>query len=230
MANTRLVISASPLVKIYLPQWHDRLLENPDLINKVYANDEQTFEFDIPRGIRAFRMTFNKPVAVVARGESEVETLYNWLIGESGMSQHETDCYGVVPFDPQFDMISTLDHMASLEALAAGDMEKAMKAKRELDKLQKDTAERIAKLRVEVKKQSEERIKRAMKNVHSNLIKQWQRNEETGMGKYPPSVSEALGRYAMNAEIAKMDERRQRLHNMMVPQVPETKAQARAGK
>lgn len=229
MATTRLVISASPLVKIYLPQWHDRLLENPDLINKVYANDETTFDFDIPRGIRAFRMTFNKPIAVVAGRESEVETLYNWLIGESGMSQHETDCYGVVPFDPQFDMISTLDHMASLEALANGDVKKAMAAKKELDKLQKDTAERIAKLRVDVKKQSEARIKRAMKNVHSNLIKQWQRNEESGMGKYPPSMTEALGRYAMNAEIAKMDERRQRLENMMTPQIPADRPKVKHG-
>ena len=214
-SNARLVISASPLVKVYLPQWHERLLDEPDLIFREYSNDEPTFTFDIPRGIKAFKMTFNKPVAVHGSDDKEIESLYQWLIGEMAQSQHETDCYGVVPFDPNIDMVGTLDHMASLEALASGDAKKALRAKQELDKIQKDIGERMSKLRTEVKKQSEARIKRAMKTNHNNLIRQWQTNVEQGLGKYPPSIAEALGRHALDKEIAVMESKQAKLARFM---------------
>lgn len=219
----RYIISASPLVKVYLTEWHERLKENPELIFDATT----PFSFSIPSGIQAFRVDFNKPMlvkkpkpgsyeqankgksaelielpgaSVVSEGK-EIETLYNWLTGEAGLSYHETDIFGCVPFDPGFDVVERVDQMAAYEALLSGDPKEALKAKKELDKIQQDTAKRVAEARHKVKAASEARIKRAMRTVHNNLIKQWQHNQEMKLGKYPPSISEALGKIALSAEL-----------------------------
>ncbi len=224
----RYIISASPLVKIYLKEWEERLTEDPDLIFK----DDDKFSFSIPTGIQAFKVDFNRPMLVhrskpgssyqaddgksdkiiqlpnasmVSEGK-EIEMLYGWLIGDSGQSYLETDIFGCVPFETGVDLVERVDHMAALEALLDGDPKAATKAKRELEKVQLDTANRIKDARARVKKDSEARIKRAMKTVHNNLIRQWAINSENNMGKYPPSVAEALGAHALGAELkAKAD-------------------------
>src|SRR4051812_18296235 len=107
----RYVICSSPLVKTFLVEWHDRLLTDPEEMYN-WGDPKQPWTFDVPRGCSAFRMTFNKPVAVTGRDDSEVETLYKWLIGESGHSQHETDLYGIVPFEPGVDLVERQDEIA----------------------------------------------------------------------------------------------------------------------
>lgn len=193
----RYVISGSPLVKIYLLEWHDRLLENPDLMYD-YATP---FTFDVPRGCSAFRMNFNKPVAVTGRDDKEVEVLYSWLVGESGHSQHETDLFGIVPFDPGVDLVERQDELARLEELMSDDPKVAAKAQKEIAAIQRDTALRIKTMRENIKQESAARITRAMKINHNNLVKQWSINEEMKMGKHRPSESEALGALALNAVI-----------------------------
>lgn len=231
------VIAASPLVKIYLREWWERLTENPDLIFK----DDDKFTFTVATGTSAFNVDFNKamlvqrpkpgssyqadegrsgkivqlPNASVVSEGKEIECLYNWLIGEAGQSYHETDIFGIVPFDPGFDLVDRVDQMAVYEALLNGDPKEAVKAKRELDKIQTDTAKRMTEVRQNVKKDSEFRIKRAMKTVHNNLIRQWQTNEESKMGKYPPSISEALGAHALDAELKAKAEKGKALHGKM---------------
>ncbi len=228
------VISASPLVKIYLPEWAERLTEDPDLI----FDKETPFQFSINTGTSGFVLDFNKPMlvhrkrpgssyqaddgrsakiiqlpnsSIVSEGK-EIEAIYGWLIGDSGQSYLETDIYGCVPFDPGIDMVERIDHMAALEALLSGDMATATRAKRDLDQVQADTAKRMADARARVVKDSEARIRRAMKTVHNNLIRQWQINAESNMGKYPPSISEALGAHALSAEIAAKKEKGKALY------------------
>lgn len=233
----RYVISASPLVKIYLKEWEERLSENPDLI----FDHEAKFSFSVATGTSGFKLDFNKPMLVHkpipgssyqkdegrssdiiqlpnANMQSEgkdIEALYGWLIGESGHSRLETDIFGIVPFDTGIDLIDRVDQMAALEAILDGDPKAAVKAKKELDKIQMDTAKRVAEVRNKVKKDSEQRIKRAMKVVHNNLIRQWAINVETGLGKYPPSIAEALGAHALNEEIKAKKEKGKALFGKM---------------
>lgn len=233
----RYVIAASPLVKIYLREWEDRLTEDPDLIFK----EDDKFKFSVATGTSAFVLDFNKPMLVhkpkagsyyqADEGRSEkliqlpnasmqsegkeIEALYGWLIGEQGHSRLETDLYGIVPFDTGVDLVDRVDQMAALEAIMSGDPAAATKAKREYDKIQQDTARRIKEVRDKVKKDSEVRIKRAMKVVHNNLIRQWAVNAETGLGKYPPSVAEALGAHALDKELKEKAERGKALYGKM---------------
>ncbi len=238
----RYVIAASPLVKIYLKDWEDRLTENPDLIfDDDPANPDNKFSFSVATGTSGFKLDFNRPMLVFrpkpgssyqadeGRSEKiiqlpnanmqsegkEIESLYGWLIGEMGHSRLETDIFGIVPFDTGIDLVDRVDQMAALEALLDGDPKAAVRAKKELDKIQLDTARRVAEVRNKVKKDSEARIKRAMKVVHNNLIRQWQINSESNMGKYPPSVAEALGAHALNAELKAKAEKGKALFGKM---------------
>ncbi len=194
----RYVISASPLVKIYLTEWHDRLLANPELMHDFKTD----FLFDVPRGCSSFKMKFNKPNVVTGKDDKEVETLFGWLTGEAGHSYHETDCYGIVAFDPGIDMMERQDEISRLEELMSEDPDIVRNAQKEIAKIQKDTAKRLKDLKESVILASEARIKRAMKASHNNLIKQWAANEEMKMGKHRPSEAEALGAYALDKEIA----------------------------
>lgn len=231
------IISACPLVKIYLKEWQERLTEDPEQI----FNSEQKFDFSIATGTTAFRVTFNKPMLVqkpvigssyqAEDGRSdriiqlpnasmtsegkEIDTLYGWLVGEAGQSYHETDIFGCVPFEPGFNVLDRVDQMAAFEALLAGDSKEALKAKRELDKIQQDTALKIATARAKVIKDSEFRIKRAMKTVHNNLIRQWEINKESNLGKYPPSISEILGAHALDTELKAKAEKGKALYGKM---------------
>ncbi len=233
----RYVIATSPLVKIYLPEWAERLTENPDLI----FDHETKFSFSVSTGTSGFKLDFNKPMLVFkpvpgssyqaddGRSErliqlpnanmqsegKEIEALYGWLTGETGHSRLETDIYGIVPFDPGMDVVDRIDQMAALEALLSGDPKQAVKAKRDLEKIQADTAKRIAEAREKVRKDSEVRIKRAMKVSHNNLIRQWQHNSEAGLGKYPPSLAEALGAHALDAELKAKAEKGKALYGKM---------------
>lgn len=193
----RYVICASPLVKMYLTEWHERLLDKPDLIYDA----TEDFTFDIPRGCSATKIRFNKPIAINGRDDKEIEVLYQWLIGESGHSYHETDLYGVVPFDPGVDLVERQDEVAQYENLMSEDPKAIAKAQKKIAEIQMDTARRLKTMREAVKASSEARILRAAKTVHNNLIRQWQLNEEQKMGKYPPSISEMLGAHALDKQI-----------------------------
>jgi hypothetical protein len=197
----RYVICASPLVKIYLQEWHDRLLAEPEEMYRMQEPEEPTWFFDIPHGCASMRIPFNKPYSVRGANDKEIETKFLWLIGESGHSQHETDLYGIVAFDPGIDLVERQDELARLESMLIDDPKKAAEARKKIAALQKDSTDRVIEMRKKLINMSEDRIKRAMKTVHNNLVKQWQINEEMKMGKHRPSQSEALGAYALDKEI-----------------------------
>lgn len=195
------VISASPLVTMYLEEWHDRLLEAPDLI---FENKED-FAFDVKSGCGAVaKLRFNKPFNVAdikGRSDKELDMIYGWMIGEAGHSYHETDQYGIVPFDPGVDLVERQDEMAQLDNLMSDDPKVVAETQKKIARIQKDTAARLRTMRESVKKASEARILRAAKTVHNNLMRQWQINEEMKLGKYPPSISEMLGAHALDKQI-----------------------------
>lgn len=136
--------------------------------------------------------------------EKEMQCLFDWLVGDEVADRPtETDLYGIVAFDPKIDLVSTQDRMALLELQVSDDPTEAARAKDELAKLQMDTAQRIKATRFEVRQRADKRVRRAMRTIHNNLIRQWQINEEQKLGKYPPSITEMLGARVLNDEIEK---------------------------
>ncbi len=202
----RLVIAASPLVKVYLREHWESLMESPDLM----TDDKTPFEYDVPRGCTAFKIKFNTPTEVHGRDDKEVLNLFNWLTGGMGGREFpETDAWGIVAFEPKVDLVARLDEMARLDAL---EDEVSMK---ELKKLRLDSRTAMQTARLEARKASEERIMRCMKNNHNNLIRQWQINEEMKMGKYPPSVAELMGAHALSDQISKANKKTQKVMQQM---------------
>lgn len=197
----RYVICASPLVKIYLTEWHDRLLADPEEMYRFPGQADPSWFFNINHGCSSVRIPFNKPYSIRGENDKEIETKFLWLIGESGHSQHETDPYGIVAFDPGIDLVERQDELARLESLLIDDPDQAVESRKRISALQKDSTDRVIEMRKRLILTSEDRIKRAMKTVHNNLVRQWEVNEEMKLGKHRPSESEALGAFALDKEI-----------------------------
>ena len=207
----RFVVCASPLVKCYLPEWHERLLEKPEHL----FDGEADFSFSITAGCAAFLVDFNKPMMVTAGRDDDVESKYLWLIGEAVGSQHENDIYGLVPFETTVDLVQRSDEIARLSMKMLNNPNGAEAAQKAIQRLQKDTSQALAKVREDAKERSERRIKRAMKRVHNNLVLQWQRNEEAKLGKYPPSMTELFGAHVLDAEIRKAQAKGEKIKSRM---------------
>jgi hypothetical protein len=65
------------------------------------------------------------------------------------------------------------------------------------------------------RKIADERVKRALKQMYSNLQRQWEINQEAGVGRHMPSNTEALGAHILQAEIQKSTESRQKMIQKM---------------
>jgi len=205
-------IAASPLVKIFLPEWEERLEENPDLI----FDSATPFEFDVDTGSRCVRVQFNKPMAPPGRGYDEQVNVFNFLTGGvTGANSRATDLYGIVHFNPQVDMVSAMDSMAMMDEMLSDDpkVQLAIQKKRMLE--QKAMVEKIKATRQQVVARSQARIIRHAKMNHNNLIAQWQRNEENKMGKYPPSFTELMGSYVLRDEIKKSENKQAKIKSRM---------------
>lgn len=194
-------IAASPLVKIFLPEWHDRLQANPDLI----YDTETPFEFTVSTGTRGIRVKFMTPMQVHGPDEKQNAAMYKWLTGgATGSESRDTDIYGIVKFDPKIDMVSMFDELAMLDDDPSKAKDAAAKRKAAKDAM-KSTHE-------QARKASDIRIIRALKFNHNNLMKQWQTNEEMKLGKHKPSISETIGMYALRQEIEAKESKSKDLH------------------
>lgn len=208
----KLVIAASPLVKVFLREWWDELMANPDAMTDF----KTPFSFDIQRGCKAFKSKFNVPMEITGSDDKEVLNLYNWLTGgPEGRDFPETDPWGVVAYDPKVDLVARLDEMSRLESLMEDDGSGPEVSMKELKKLRDDSKKSMLTARADARVKAEERILRCMKNNHNNLVRQWQLNEEMKMGKYPPSVSELMGAHALSDQIKKANAKTQKVMAQM---------------
>lgn len=207
----RFVVCASPMVKVFLGEWHERLLENPELIEDF----DTDFSFSVISGCAAFPVDFNKPMMVTAGRDDDVESKYQWLIGESVGAQQETDLYGLVPFETTVDLVQRADEISRLSMKILNDSKGAEAAQKAIQKIQKDTNAALAKVRQDAKDRSALRLRRAMKRNHNNLVKQWQRNEEMKLGRFPPSMTELFGAHVLDAEIRRAASRGEKIKTRM---------------
>lgn len=139
---------------------------------------------------------------IYVRDPLDLESTFNYLTGHGGGSvARQSDCFGIVPFDPDNALSRNFDELSLVDDLMSDDPAKVEAAKNNL------IASRIAAVKKHratvtgLKKQSETRILSHLRHKHNNLIAQWKRNEEMKMGKYPPSLSERLGYFVLDKEI-----------------------------
>ncbi len=197
--TTSYVIQASPLSRIFLPEWHDRCLADPKLLFDV-----EPFTIHIPRASGAIELVHNKPTlasSLLPRSkereitEDEVSPLVLWLTNEQN---HETDIYGVVDVPIQETVADAI-----MALIYEGDDKKRTN-------LINETRKQMAKGIVSARERADARVLRAcgkMYNIVKSTVEDMKKN---GKGIYSPSYSEALAMEVMKETIAarrKPDER-----------------------
>lgn len=218
-------MQASPLSKLFMRRYQRECEENPD-----FVFDDKAFDILIPRGSGSIVMTHNKPVLTQKLMPSqhnklnddfnagELESLVLWLTGgPNGMQSEETDVYGVVELKVNLDVGSAIVDVASLSEQDSEESKK--KAAKEYQDLQKSLVGATRQAMKEAKELADERVKRAIRITHMNLMRQYETLKQDGKGVYAPSVAEAVGAHILAAELDKAGANRkkmvERLANVM---------------
>ncbi len=197
--TTSYVVQASPLSRIFLPEWHDRCLSDPALLTSP-----EPFLMRIPRPCGSIELWHNKPTlasSLLIRtkermvDEDEVSPLVLWLTGEQNT---ETDIYGIVDVPIQENVADAI-----MALIYEGDDKKRVK-------LIEETRKTMAKGIVTARERADARVMRACGKMYSVVKATVEDMKKNGKGIYSPSYAEALALEVMKDTIAqrrKPDER-----------------------
>lgn len=227
------VIQASPLSRIFLPAYQRKLIDKPALI---FDPSLPPFEVVVPRVTGAVRLTHMKPVhqhnllprkgyvqdesgkvrelkrARVA-DRDEIRDLVPWLTGgDDGMGCEETDIYGIVQFDIGTDIVQEMVELMQSQLMAGGGAESNQG---DFLKMKKRYDSQVAAQLARARQIADEKVKRALRITHSNLIQSWDALETEGKGRYQASAAEGLGAFILNEEIAAGETSRQQMHDLL---------------
>lgn len=221
---TTYIVQASPLTKIFLPEWRDRCLENPELIA-----DTKPFEINIPRPCGDIQLTHMVPViatTLIPRSmldaqsgkstrlkieENVADPLIAWLTEENNS---ETDPWGVVaiPIETNVaDAVMTLIH--EKDGAKAG---------------KKLISEIHAKLQSDIigaRERADARVRRHCQKTYNTILETANELRKSGKGQYAPSVTEALALEILRDQIAvrrKADSRTQQIFERAMTEVAPT--------
>lgn len=221
------VVQASPLSKLFMHGWAEKLEANPELIF-----DPTPFEVSIPKTNGAIKLTHNKPVHITKLEPpqpSRIKDEYNvddlegmvlWLIGgEDGERNEETDIYGVVGLNLDMDVSGALADVALFDPESKDDKNKAAK---KFAEIQNELVKKTKGALDVAKEKADWRVKRAMRNTHLNLMKQYETLKTEGKGVYAPSVAEAIGAFVLKSEIDRSSQNRRKMVEMLANTMNET--------
>lgn len=198
------VIAASPLTRIFLPEWHQRCLDDPKLLFSA-----EPFLVRIPRPVGSIELTYNKPTlasSLLPRtkerevNEDEVSPLVLWLTGEQNT---ETDIYGIVDVPIQENVADAI-----MALLHEGDEKKRLK-------FIEETRKQMAKGIVTARERADSRVMRACGKMYSIVKTTVEDMKKNGKGIYSPSYAEALALEVMKDTIAKRRKPDDRAAEMM---------------
>jgi len=207
--------------------WGEKLEADPE---KIFS--DTPFEVMIPKTNGAIKLTHNKPVHITkleppqpSRIKDEymvddLEGLVLWLIGgEDGQRSEETDIYGVVGLAIDMDVSGALADVAMFDPDSKDDKAKAAK---KFSDIQNDLVKQTKSAIKEARDKADWRVKRAMRNTHINLMKQYETLKTEGRGVYAPSVAEAIGAYVLKSEIDASSANRRKMVEMLANTMTET--------
>ncbi len=189
-------ISASPYTKIFLPEWEDQIMEDPNLI----TDDKVPFHFNVPFTTGAVGMfEFNEIMrlddlpCVKRRLPEDRKGLFNILTGgTSGLEYRETALWGIVAVNLEMDMTKhTVESMhLQAEAIRSKDEKKVAAIKKKRDDIEKKFQEQYWAAQSSAKKVANEKVFDFIKFTAENLKDQWQKLKEDGKQPYNASTSE----------------------------------------
>lgn len=185
------LIQASPLTRIFLPEWHDKCLADPTLLMST-----KPFRVLIPRPCGAIELVHGQPVLAtsllprsedrVKSIEDEVSPLVQWLTDDQ---VGETDGYGVVAVPIQenvADAIMTLLYEKNVN---------------HQQKLLDETRTRIAQGIQISREKADARVMRACSKIYSVVKSTVEEMKKNNKGHYSPSYAESLALQVMKDQI-----------------------------
>jgi hypothetical protein len=208
-------IAASPLAKVFQPHLHQSLLENPE---NIFKTDSSIIY--VPRSCGRVALTLGVPKLIAGRQTSDKDEdilyLMHWLTGgPDGLQVQETECYGIVQLDLQDEVMARVTQMVH-EAMI--NPEAAKKAS-----LDDATRAEMARAKQNAVALSELRVMRAIRRCWEQLQKQYDINQESGLGKYRPSPTEVLCQYVLRKEINAEKARQARIDAAMADTLGEAR-------
>lgn len=203
-STTQYVIQASPLTRLFLPEWQGRCLDDPKILTST-----EPFTVHVPRPSGAIELVHNKPTlaaSLLPRSkerqitEDEVSPLVLWLTGEQNS---ETDIYGIVDVPIQDDVATAI-----MGLIYEGDEKRRVK-------LIEETRKHMAKGIVTARKRADERVMRACGKMYSIVKATVEDMKKNNKGVYMPSYSESLAMEVMKDIIAQRRKPDERAAEMM---------------
>lgn len=220
------VVQASPLTKLFMSEWAQRIEQNPDIVFEPVD-----FEIRVPRPFGGLIFQHNKPVRstnVIPHSPNRKKTNDNviddlegtifWLTGgPDGQRSEETDIYGIVALHIDFDVSTAL---TDISLFADSDTEVSRKkAADSYKEMQRTLVKQTGDAMKAAKELADFRVRRALRITHHNLMKQYETLRSDGKGVYSPSLAEAVGAHIIASEIEQGGENRrkmlQRLNEVM---------------
>jgi hypothetical protein len=224
------VVQASPYTKIFMPEWEAKCINDPTLIE---ASAPGLFTVRIQRPIGGLVLEHLKPrhvttllprlttmpdgsKAVMRKvEEDEVSPLLQWL---TGPTSEETDIWGVVNIEIGTQFEDAMTELIALTLQGGTEAQQAEVLKRQIA-IQRDVAKSMAVRIAEARKVADDRVKRALRITHNNLIKSWENLRGQNLGTYEPSTQETLGYRIIKAEIDRRQAAQQKINREMVESV-----------
>lgn len=187
------LLQASPLTRLFLPEWHYQCLEDPKLLFS-----DKPFRVRVPRAVGAIELTHGVPVLASSLlkqpdkktreiTDDEVSPLVLWL---TNPQNYETDQWGIVEIPVEQDLADTI-----MALIYDG------KDKERADFLS-DMKTKLAKTVIDARKLADERVMRACGKMYQTVKATVEHMKKTNAGIYSPSYSEALAMTVMKDSIA----------------------------
>lgn len=174
--------------------------------NTKYIQNKSDFFPDAMTACKLVPAVMRKDIIRV-RDPQELENVFLFLTGiNGGMAAKQTDSYGIVPFDPENEIVLNYEEGTLIDEILSSDAKVAEEGKRKLIQSRLAMAKNRKEKLVALRAASEERIKNHLRRTHNNLIAQWRRNDEAKLGRYSPSMAEIMGFKVLDPEIRSKDD------------------------
>lgn len=205
MSNATYVVQASPLTRIFLPEWHDKCLADPQLLLSP-----QPFKIRVPRPSGSVELVHNQPTLAASLltrtqerqvTEDEVSPLVRWLTEDD---EFETDCWGIVAVPIQDNVADAIMALMTID----GDDKKRLK-------LLEETRKQMAKGIQSARARADARVMRACGKIYSVVKSTVEDMKKNGKGVYAPSYAEALAFEVMKDTISKRRQPDERAAELM---------------
>jgi len=195
-------------------EYQQKCMDEPE-----FALKSVPFTVIVKASTRSFRFEHNKPVQQFSlfKGDerkkdefsTDMQSVVEWITGgATGMRSPETDVYGVVSLEMP-DLSSQFVDIASLtESDTEADNKKSAKAYQDM---QKEHIKRTRDSLVKAGEIADEKVRRALRITHRNLMKQWEMMAQDGKGRYHPSVCEYVGGVILAEELKKASSKHQEM-------------------